>query len=128
MFNLTCFSYRLQQLCDKLQQQNDELESRFLQTVEKVEQDKLLLSNEIDHLAERLANATNITSYLEHECQRYKHDCQIAVQLLQCRPSYMNAAVSNEKIKDFIDNYAINRMVCRHFKFFEVASHGESRN
>jgi len=71
--------------------QNQELEDRLINVVDKIERDKSLLSDEIDHLAERLACATNTIDYMKNECARYKSDCMLAVHLLQCQPSFYSS-------------------------------------
>lgn len=65
---------------------NEELEERMLNLVDKVEQEKVILSNEIDELAGRLAAVNGKVTLLEGECARYKKDCILAVNLLHCYP------------------------------------------
>uniref|UniRef100_A0A0N4U1C6 HAP1 N-terminal domain-containing protein n=1 Tax=Dracunculus medinensis TaxID=318479 RepID=A0A0N4U1C6_DRAME len=71
-----------------LKTRNEELEERILNVVEKVESDKLTLSDEIDHLITRISSANSKILMLESECARYKRDCILAVHLLHCQPSH----------------------------------------
>jgi len=79
---------RLAEQQANLLNQNQDLEDRLINVVDKIERDKSLLSDEIDHLAEKLACATNTIDYMKGECARYKSDCMLAVHLLQCQPSF----------------------------------------
>jgi len=93
--------------------QNQDLEDRLLNVVDKIERDKSLLSDEIDHLAEKLACATNTIDYMKNECARYKSDCMLAVHLLQCQPSFyssqhMNTLPADLKQKFISDHTGIN--------------------
>jgi len=83
--------HRLSEQYGTLLNQNQELEDRLLNVVDKIERDKSLLSDEIDHLAEKLACATNTIDYMKNECARYKSDCMLAVHLLQCQPSFYSS-------------------------------------
>uniref|UniRef100_A0A915AI61 Uncharacterized protein n=2 Tax=Parascaris univalens TaxID=6257 RepID=A0A915AI61_PARUN len=71
-----------------LKRRNEDLEERMLNLVEKIECDKIVLSDEIDHLSSQLTAASNKVVSLERECARYKKDCVLAVHLLHCQPSH----------------------------------------
>jgi len=93
--------------------QNQELEDRLLNVVDKIERDKSLLSDEIDHLAEKLACATNTIDFMKNECARYKSDCILAVHLLQCQPSFyssqhLNSLSADLKQKLSSDNLSLS--------------------
>lgn len=63
-----CCVFRLAAQHATLLNQNQELEDRLINVVDKIERDKSLLSDEIDHLAEKLACATNTIDYMKNEC------------------------------------------------------------
>lgn len=67
-FRKDYFLFRLSEQHGTLLNQNQELEDRLLNVVDKIERDKSLLSDEIDHLAEKLACATNTIDYMKNEC------------------------------------------------------------
>lgn len=77
---------KLEEQYKVMKDRNEELEDRLLNLVEKVEQEKIILSNEIDQLVGRLTLANNRISSLEDDCARYKRDCVLAVNLLHCEP------------------------------------------
>jgi len=79
---------------------NQDLEDRLINVVDKIERDKSLLSDEIDHLAEKLACATNTIDFMKNECARYKSDCMLAVHLLQCQPSFYSSQHLNSLPSD----------------------------
>ncbi|VDM37802.1 unnamed protein product [Toxocara canis] len=79
---------RLEEQFEILKKRNEDLEERMLNLVEKVESDKIALSEEIDHLSGQLTAASNKVVCLERECDRYKKDCVLAVHLLHCKPSH----------------------------------------
>uniref|UniRef100_A0A914WFV4 Tight junction-associated protein 1 n=1 Tax=Plectus sambesii TaxID=2011161 RepID=A0A914WFV4_9BILA len=79
---------RLSMQLQDMQKRNEELEDRLLNMVEKTEGDKILLSDEIDELSNRLIKVNGVKARLEQECARYKSDCVLAVHLLHCQPSH----------------------------------------
>ncbi|VDN05250.1 unnamed protein product [Thelazia callipaeda] len=86
---------------------NEELEDRLLNLVEIVEKEKIMLADEVDRLNQSLVLAKNRVSTLENDCVRYKKDCALAVNLLQCKPSNY---VQQEEISN-ISNNSTQKMV-----------------
>lgn len=78
---------RLDEQYNVMKSRNEELEDRLLNLVEKVEQEKLILSKEVDQLVGKLSQANVRISALQDDCVRYKKDCITAVNLLHCEPA-----------------------------------------
>uniref|UniRef100_A0A5S6Q5R5 Tight junction-associated protein 1 n=1 Tax=Trichuris muris TaxID=70415 RepID=A0A5S6Q5R5_TRIMR len=77
---------------------NQKLEDSVLKLIDQSEQDKASMVNEIDHLNQLIAVKDAMTNRLEIERDRYKKDCLLAVNLLQCQPSmYKRTQSSSEK-------------------------------
>lgn len=71
----------------KLQKVNQGLEDKLLRIVDKFETEKSALTHDIADLTTKLVEARVSLTDLEEENELYKNDCNIAVQLLQCKPS-----------------------------------------
>lgn len=77
---------KLVELHGQLQSQNSLLEERLLTLVEKSSEEKMHLEEQLHQAKERIAHLESIVQELQIEKQRYKEDCQRAVQLLQRNP------------------------------------------
>ncbi|KFD57348.1 hypothetical protein D918_03393 [Trichuris suis] len=66
---------------------NQKLEDSVLKLIEQSEEDKASMVNEVDHLNQLIAVKDAMINRLEIERDRYKKDCLLAVNLLQCQPS-----------------------------------------
>jgi len=71
----------------KLQKVNQGLEDKLLKIVDKYETEKNALNRDIANLTTRLVEARISLAQLEEENELYRNDCNIAIQLLQCKPS-----------------------------------------
>ncbi|RWS12370.1 tight junction-associated protein 1-like protein, partial [Dinothrombium tinctorium] len=71
----------------KLQKVNQALEDKLLRIVDKFETEKAALTRDVADLTTKLVEARVLITDLEEENDQYKNDCNIAVQLLQCKPS-----------------------------------------
>ncbi|XP_054154130.1 uncharacterized protein LOC128952720 [Oppia nitens] len=71
----------------KLQKVNQGLEDKLLRIADKFENDKVVLTRDVTELTNRLVDARVSMAEMEEESDQYKNDCNIAIQLLQCKPS-----------------------------------------
>lgn len=71
----------------KLQKVNQGLEDKLLKIVDKYETEKNALNRDIANLTARLVETRISSAQLEEENEQYRNDCNIAIQLLQCKPS-----------------------------------------
>ncbi|CAG2103397.1 unnamed protein product [Medioppia subpectinata] len=71
----------------KLQKVNQGLEDKLLRIADKYQNEKSALTQDVSELTNRLVDARVSMAELEEESDQYKNDCNIAVQLLQCKPS-----------------------------------------
>lgn len=71
----------------KLQKLNNNLEDKLLTVVEKLQKEKDELLDNVGILTSKLSDASVLVEELEDRCIRYQSDCNVAVQLLQCKPS-----------------------------------------
>ncbi|KAH9509363.1 Tight junction-associated protein 1 [Bulinus truncatus] len=78
---------RLLESHKKMQKINHELEDKLLKMVGTFESEKLSLQNEITSMMNKLIDARILINQLDEESERYRMDCNVAVQLLQCKPS-----------------------------------------
>jgi len=78
---------RLLESHKKLQRVNQGLEDKLLKIVDKYESEKVSLNRDVANLTSRLIEARVAVAELEDENDRYREDCYLAVQLLQCKPS-----------------------------------------
>ncbi|XP_074659429.1 brain-enriched guanylate kinase-associated protein-like [Tubulanus polymorphus] len=78
---------RLYESHKKLSRVNQGLEEKLLSAVSRFENEKTNLQKEIAGLTSRMVDARMTICDLEDECERFRNDCNTAVQLLQCKPS-----------------------------------------
>lgn len=78
---------RLQDGYRKLQKVNQGLEDKLLRVVDRCETEKNALSRDVQELTSRLVDAQLALAQLREENEQYRNDCNVAVQLLQCKPS-----------------------------------------
>ncbi|GIY06681.1 tight junction-associated protein 1 [Caerostris extrusa] len=71
----------------KLQKVNQGLEDKLLKLVDKFETEKNALTKDVADLTNRLVEARLSINDLEEQNVQYRNDCNIAIQLLQCKPS-----------------------------------------
>ncbi|ESO93525.1 hypothetical protein LOTGIDRAFT_232600 [Lottia gigantea] len=71
----------------RMQKVNHELEDKLLKVVNKFEGEKTELQRELASSTSKLVDAKLTICDLEEENDRYRTDCNMAVQLLQCKPS-----------------------------------------
>ncbi|GAB1609692.1 tight junction-associated protein 1-like [Argonauta hians] len=78
---------RLLESHKRIQKQNHNLEDKLLKVVNKFETEKTTIQKEHAAVTSKLVNTQVTISELEEENDRYRKDCNLAVQLLQCKPS-----------------------------------------
>ncbi|PIK48460.1 hypothetical protein BSL78_14708, partial [Apostichopus japonicus] len=71
----------------ELHEVNQDLEERILDVAASYEKEKQALNREVLTLSQKLLDTRFEINKLEEKNQRYKKDCELAVQLLQCTPS-----------------------------------------
>ncbi|GFW98522.1 tight junction-associated protein 1 [Trichonephila clavipes] len=71
----------------KLQKVNQGLEDKLLKLVDKFETEKSALTKDVADLTNRLVEARLSINDLEEQNVQFRNDCNIAIQLLQCKPS-----------------------------------------
>ncbi|XP_071450168.1 uncharacterized protein [Hetaerina americana] len=79
---------RLYEAHKKLQKVNQNLEDKLLKIVDKFETDKTSLTRDITHLTQTLVEGRAKITHLQDENERYRNDVNLAIQLLQCKPSH----------------------------------------
>ncbi|MFT7805935.1 tight junction-associated protein 1-like [Arapaima gigas] len=82
----------------------------LLPQLRKVERDKKTMDQEIVELTNKLLDAKNTIDRLEELNERYRQDCNLAVQLLKCNKSHFR----NHKFADL--PYELQDMVNKHMK------------
>ncbi|XP_004473147.1 tight junction-associated protein 1 isoform X2 [Dasypus novemcinctus] len=87
---------RLQNSYTASQRTNQELEDKLHTLVKKAEMDRKTLDWEIVELTNKLLDARNTINKLEELNERYRLDCNLAVQLLKCNKSHFR----NHKFAD----------------------------
>ncbi|XP_035209283.1 tight junction-associated protein 1-like isoform X2 [Stegodyphus dumicola] len=85
----------------RLQKINESLEEKLLHAAEKFENEKSDLTRDVSDLTSRLVEARLTIAELEEENEQYRNDCNIAVRLLQCKPSSFVAHKFNSLPADF---------------------------
>lgn len=70
-----------------LQRQNHSLEDKLLKVVNKFEAEKTTIQKDYAAATSKLVDTRVTICELEEENDRYRKDCNLAVQLLQCKPS-----------------------------------------
>ncbi|VFV44875.1 tight junction-associated protein 1 [Lynx pardinus] len=88
---------RLQNSYTASQRTNQELEDKLHTLIKKAEMDRKTLDWEIVELTNKLLDAKNTINKLEELNERYRLDCNLAVQLLKCNKSHFR----NHKFADF---------------------------
>ncbi|XP_031204242.1 tight junction-associated protein 1 isoform X4 [Mastomys coucha] len=112
---------RLQNSYTASQRANQELEDKLQALIKKAEMDRKTLDWEIVELTNKLLDARNTINKLEELNERYRLDCNLAVQLLKCNKSHFR----NHKLADL--PCELQDMVRKHLRSGqEVASPGPS--
>ncbi|KAF7710684.1 tight junction-associated protein 1 isoform X2 [Silurus meridionalis] len=101
---------RLQNSYTASQRANQDLEEKLHALLRKVERDKKTMDQEIVELTNKLVDAKNTIDKLEELNERYRQDCNLAVQLLKCNKSHFR----NHKFADL--PYELQEMVNKHMK------------
>ncbi|XP_048864627.1 tight junction-associated protein 1 isoform X1 [Brienomyrus brachyistius] len=111
---------RLQNSYTASQRTNQDLEEKlhalasisqtWVHALRKVEQDKKMMDQEIVELTNKLLDAKNTIDKLEELNERYRQDCNLAVQLLKCNKSHFR----NHKFADLPGE--LQDMVNKHMK------------
>ncbi|XP_039593864.1 tight junction-associated protein 1 [Polypterus senegalus] len=101
---------RLQNSYTASQRANQDLEEKLHALLRKVESDKKSMDQEIVELTNKLLDAKNTINKLEELNERYRQDCNLAVQLLKCNKSHFR----NHKFADL--PYELQDMVNKHMK------------
>ncbi|XP_076831677.1 tight junction-associated protein 1 [Brachyhypopomus gauderio] len=99
---------RLQNSYTASQRTNQDLEEKLHALLRKVERDKKTMDLEIVELTNKLVDAKNTVDKLEELNDRYRQDCNLAVQLLKCNKSHFR----NHKFADL--PYELQEMVNKH--------------
>ncbi|CAI6355792.1 unnamed protein product [Macrosiphum euphorbiae] len=79
---------RLLESHKRVQRVNQSLEDKLLLLVDKTESEKNVLNSEITIISQKLVDQQFQVNQLNDENERYKNDLNIAIQLLQCKPSH----------------------------------------
>uniref|UniRef100_A0A3Q3W298 Tight junction-associated protein 1 domain-containing protein n=1 Tax=Mola mola TaxID=94237 RepID=A0A3Q3W298_MOLML len=101
---------RLQNSYTASQRANQELEEKLHALLRKVERDKKTMDQEIVDLTNKLLDAKNTIDRMEELNERYRQDCNLAVQLLKCNKSHFR----NHKFADL--PYELQDMLNKHMK------------
>lgn len=78
---------RLYEAHKRVQRVNQNLEDKLLRIVDKCETEKNALTTEVSNLTRRLVDEKFNVARLQEENERYRNDVNLAIQLLQCKPS-----------------------------------------
>lgn len=87
---------RLQNSYTASQRANQDLEEKLHALLQKVERDKKTMDQELVELTNKLLDAKTTIDRLEELNERYRQDCNLAVQLLKCNKSHFR----NHKFAD----------------------------
>ncbi|XP_027862475.1 tight junction-associated protein 1 isoform X2 [Xiphophorus couchianus] len=101
---------RLQNSYTASQRANQDLEEKLHALLRKVERDKKTMDQEIVELTNKLLDAKNTIDRLEELNERYRQDCNLAVQLLKCNKSHFR----NHKFADLPSE--LQEMLNKHMK------------
>uniref|UniRef100_A0A8D0H6X2 Tight junction-associated protein 1 domain-containing protein n=1 Tax=Sphenodon punctatus TaxID=8508 RepID=A0A8D0H6X2_SPHPU len=99
---------RLQNSYTSSQRTNQDLEEKLHALIKKAEMDRKTLDWEIVELTNKLLDAKTTINKLEELNERYRQDCNLAVQLLKCNKSHFR----NHKFADL--PYELQDMVNKH--------------
>ncbi|XP_015429901.1 PREDICTED: uncharacterized protein LOC107186523 [Dufourea novaeangliae] len=78
---------RLYEAHKRIQKVNQNLEDKLLRIVDKCETEKSAFTKDIATLSHRLADANYTIHRLTQDNEKYRNDVNLAIQLLQCKPS-----------------------------------------
>ncbi|XP_043463903.1 uncharacterized protein LOC122499548 [Leptopilina heterotoma] len=78
---------RLYEAHKRVQKVNQNLEDKLLRIVDKCETEKGAFTKDIATLSHRLADANYTIHRLTQDNEKYRNDVNLAIQLLQCKPS-----------------------------------------
>ncbi|XP_054006737.1 probable cyclin-dependent serine/threonine-protein kinase DDB_G0292550 [Hylaeus anthracinus] len=78
---------RLHEAHKRIQKVNQNLEDKLLRIVDKCETEKSAFTKDIATLSHRLADANYTIHRLTQDNEKYRNDVNLAIQLLQCKPS-----------------------------------------
>ncbi|KAG8430268.1 hypothetical protein GDO86_018114 [Hymenochirus boettgeri] len=101
---------RLQNSYTASQRTNQDLEEKLHTLIKKAEMDKKTMDWEIVELTNKLLDAKTTINKLEELNERYRQDCNLAVQLLKCNKSHFR----NHKFADL--PYKLQDMVAKHME------------
>ncbi|CAN9500205.1 unnamed protein product [Ophioblennius macclurei] len=101
---------RLQNSYTASQRANQDLEEKLHALLRKVERDKRTMDMEIVELTNKLLDAKTTIDRLEELNERYRQDCNLAVQLLKCNKSHFR----NHKFADLPSE--LQDMLNKHMK------------
>ncbi|XP_061600577.1 tight junction-associated protein 1 isoform X2 [Cololabis saira] len=101
---------RLQNSYTASQRANQDLEEKLHALLRKVERDKKTMDVEMVELTNKLLEARNSIDRLEELNERYRQDCNLAVQLLKCNKSHFR----NHKFADLPAE--LQEMLNKHMK------------
>ncbi|XP_071995916.1 tight junction-associated protein 1 isoform X2 [Engystomops pustulosus] len=101
---------RLQNSYTASQRTNQDLEEKLHTLIKKAEIDRKTLDWEIVELTNKLLDAKTNINKLEELNERYRQDCNLAVQLLKCNKSHFR----NHKFADL--PYKLQDMVSKHLQ------------
>ncbi|XP_040207679.1 tight junction-associated protein 1 isoform X2 [Rana temporaria] len=101
---------RLQNSYTASQRTNQDLEEKLHTLIKKAEMDRKTLDWEIVELTNKLLDAKTTINRLEELNERYRQDCNLAVQLLKCNKSHFR----NHKFADL--PYKLQDMVSKHLQ------------
>ncbi|XP_053314937.1 tight junction-associated protein 1 isoform X2 [Spea bombifrons] len=101
---------RLQNSYTASQRTNQDLEEKLHTLIKKAEMDRKTLDWEIVELTNKLLDAKTTINKLEELNERYRQDCNLAVQLLKCNKSHFR----NHKFADL--PYKLQDMVSKHLE------------
>ncbi|XP_061480758.1 tight junction-associated protein 1 isoform X2 [Rhineura floridana] len=107
---------RLQNSYTASQRTNQDLEEKLHTLIKKAELDRKTLDGEIVELTNKLLDAKTTINKLEELNERYRQDCNLAVQLLKCNKSHFR----NHKFADL--PYELQDMVNKHLHSTQESS------
>ncbi|XP_067884285.1 tight junction-associated protein 1 isoform X2 [Heterodontus francisci] len=109
---------RLQNSYTASQRANQELEDKLQALIKKAELDRKTLDWEIVELTNKLLDSKTAINKLEELNERYRQDCNLAVQLLKCNKSHFR----NHKFADL--PFVLQEMVNKHLESTEKVQSG----
>lgn len=70
-----------------MQKVNQGLEDKLLRIADNFENEKMSLTHNVVELTNKLTIAQTSLEGLQQETEKYKNDCNLAIRMLQCKPS-----------------------------------------